>query len=80
MARARPLGHVNFFPTYTVGEDFALGFELKRYGYSARYLDEYLGAPRPASLRRFACACCHAVEYTIYLHKYGCSDLQRRHH
>ena len=29
-------------PTWTLTEDFALGMEMKRYGWHCRYLNEYL--------------------------------------
>ena len=29
-------------PTYTLTEDFALGMELKKYGWQCRYVQEYL--------------------------------------
>jgi endoglucanase len=40
--RANALCHCGWFPTYTITEDYALGMELKRLGYTAVYLKEYL--------------------------------------
>jgi cellulose synthase/poly-beta-1,6-N-acetylglucosamine synthase-like glycosyltransferase len=40
--RANALAHCGWFPTYTITEDYALGMELKRLGYNAVYLKEYL--------------------------------------
>jgi len=40
--RCCPLADCGWFPTYTITEDYALGMILKRKGYKAGYLNEYL--------------------------------------
>jgi hypothetical protein len=42
--RGRALAHCGWFPTYTVGEDYALGVELKQRGYRGAYIAERLAA------------------------------------
>ena len=36
------LQQAGWTPTWTLTEDFALGMEMKRYGWHCRYLNEYL--------------------------------------
>ncbi|KAJ9528567.1 hypothetical protein QJQ45_020457, partial [Haematococcus lacustris] len=40
--RARALAHCDWFPEYTITEDYALGMELKSRGYKATYLNDYI--------------------------------------
>ena len=40
--RAKAFMEVGGSPTYTLTEDFALGMELKKYGWQCRYVQEYL--------------------------------------
>jgi hypothetical protein len=40
--RIKPLAHVGWFPTYTITEDYALGYELKKLGYKGAYLLKYI--------------------------------------
>jgi cellulose synthase/poly-beta-1,6-N-acetylglucosamine synthase-like glycosyltransferase len=40
--RSRALCHAKWFPTYTITEDYALGYELKKLGYNGSYLAKYL--------------------------------------
>lgn len=40
--RCFPLADCGWFPTFTITEDYALGMILKRKGYKAGYLNEYL--------------------------------------
>ena len=35
-------------PMYTLTEDFALGMELKKYGWQCRYVQVFAGRARPA--------------------------------
>lgn len=42
LMRAKAFMEVGGSPTYTLTEDFALGMELKKYGWQCRYVQEYL--------------------------------------
>ncbi len=42
--RARALAHAGWFPTYTVGEDYALGMELTQRHYKSAFIAEKLAA------------------------------------
>ena len=42
MVRANALLEVGGSPQYTLTEDYALGMELKKYGWHCRYVQEYL--------------------------------------
>jgi hypothetical protein len=42
--RAKALCQVGWYPEYTVGEDYALGMELKQVGRKATYIAERLAA------------------------------------
>lgn len=42
MVRAQAIMEVGGSPMYTMTEDYALGMELKKYGWHCRYVQEYL--------------------------------------
>ena len=46
--RAKAFMEVGGSPMYTLTEDFALGMELKKYGWQCRYVQVFAGRARPA--------------------------------
>lgn len=42
LMRAKAFMEAGGSPTYTLTEDFALGMEMKKYGWQCRYVQEYL--------------------------------------
>ena len=52
--RASALQAVGHFPTRTITEDYALGMELAKRGFRARYLAKYLAVGKPFPARAHA--------------------------